>query len=691
MPVHVSPAPAVANPHVRVSLPDGALLRCALPSTGAHWTLQPPTVRLDGVDTALVPRGWSELGHRRVADGLTGHRYAAAVDGLPDLRLELELRIADTGPVLRLRWRLLCTGHRRLTTAGTGDTLTYLGLSLTGLPRVTEVRLAEFDARLHSYVPAEHPLGPADFAAGADAVGPLLLGTDGTHTLLVGYEHGSPAADPFLAYRLAADRTVTLRALRGAHLDGQPVDPRHPVRSVWLHVAAVAGDEDDAARAYRSFLLRDQAAAAPASRRPYLYYNSWNLQERDVWRGRHGLDAMTEERMLTEIDAAARLGVDVFVLDTGWYGRTGDWQVSGERFPRGLAPLRQRLDAAGMRLGLWVNPTVAARGSDALRRHADCVQSWAGQPAPARDVWWTEASHPMCLASRYRHAVTAELVRLARQEGAGYVKLDGVEQHGCDAAGHDHGGPDHSPRERADRAAFEHAVALQQIAEDVTAACPDVILDFDVTERGRAVGLGFLAAGRYFLLNNGPYEDEYDLPSPPYRNLFVHPGPARTWIGRGTLAYDRWVPSVCFLVHYLPDGPQSSQVLNLASLVLGHNGIWGDLASLPAADLDRMGEVLARYKRVRDDVTEAFPVRRGVVGGGAEVHEKISAATGRGVVCLFSTAAGRRTYVTTHPVAAGHWHSGGDGVTVTPLPGGQARLDADFAEPGAVLVFFGAE
>ena len=39
--------------------------------------------------------------------------------------------------------------------------------------------------------------------------------------------------------------------------------------------------------------------------------------------------------MLAEIDVAQRMGIEVFVIDTGWYARTGDWQVSLERFPDG--------------------------------------------------------------------------------------------------------------------------------------------------------------------------------------------------------------------------------------------------------------------------------------------------------------------------------------------------------------------
>ena len=74
--------------------------------------------------------------------------------------------------------------------------------------------------------------------------------------------------------------------------------------------------------------------AEPSNGKPYIFYNTWNFQERNKWwNGRPYLESMNEDRILKEIDVAHRMGVDVFVLDTGWYEKTGDWTVSSKRFP----------------------------------------------------------------------------------------------------------------------------------------------------------------------------------------------------------------------------------------------------------------------------------------------------------------------------------------------------------------------
>ena len=227
--------------------------------------------------------------------------------------------------------------------------------------------------------------------------------------------------------------------------------------------------------------------------------------------------------------------------------------------------------------------------------------------------------------------------------------------------------------------------------ESLCAACPEAIVDFDITERWRSVGLAFLAAGKYFAVNNGPYFPCFDVPydwatATVWSNIFVYPGPARGWFVRAPLDFDKWIPSVLFLTHYLPDAPRSSQLVNLASLVLGQNGIWGDLQVVPPEGVALFGEVLGVYRRVRDSITAADPVRTGAIGGSPEIHEKI-AADGRGVVCVFANEAGRQRYVTANKAGDVLWAT--EGCEVARDAAGRAVLTMRFDGAGAHMVFFG--
>src|SRR5581483_9194419 len=118
-----------------------------------------------------------------------------------------------------------------------------------------------------------------------------------------------------------------------------------------------------------------------------------------AWHGKKYLDQMHQARMLDEIDAAHRMGIDVFVLDTGWYQKTGDRQVNRDRFPDGLKTVGRKLNEYGMKMGLWFD-NAAAVSSQMLQRHLDCRISSKGVVPEPSEIWETEKASRMCLVSR---------------------------------------------------------------------------------------------------------------------------------------------------------------------------------------------------------------------------------------------------------------------------------------------------
>jgi alpha-galactosidase len=678
--------------HIELLGAPHCLWRYQVVATGRSLEVAPPSFEVNGVTRPVVASMIEPVGDPlTLSNGTAEHTYACIVDADPDLSVELVLRISPLNPVVRFRYRLRSASPRTLTKEGGRDNLEYLRLSFAGCSLV-EVRLSEFDELVHSFRPTEHPVPERAFDHRLALMGPLLVAEDAGHAILVAYEHGSQVPDAFLQYHLAPDRSLALRAAKGSYYAGQILDPEHAYETVWTQIAAVPGNRASLARQYRAYVLRHMTPNVE-SRQPYIFYNTWNYQERNKWwNGQTFLASMHQERILAEIDVAHRMGIDVFVIDTGWYQKTGDWQVSLERFPDGLRAVRERLEGYGMKLGLWFSPRQAAVSSRIAQQHLDCRVSRGGQVPPPRPVWETEESYDICLVSRYWKAFADELIRLAREVGVTYFKWDAIHQYGCDSPDHWHGTADNSPQERADCYAFELAGYISRVVDRLCAACPEAIVDFDITEGHRSVGLGFLASGKYFIINNGPYYRSLD--DPQYApgggmgaNVYVFPGPARARVCRSPLNYDRWIPSVLYLTHYLPDDPASSQIINLASLILGQNGIWGDLLSVSETGVERFGQVLGLYKEVRGDITEAYPVRSGILGGSPEVHEKVSARTGRGAVAIFAGAAGQYVYVTRNRVADTWWAS--EGVTLSRDQAGRARLEVTLERPGAVLALFG--
>jgi len=109
--------------------------------------------------------------------------------------------------------------------------------------------------------------------------------------------------------------------------------------------------------------------------RPVLY-NSWEATTFDV--------DEAGQRVLAE--KAARLGVELFVMDDGWFGKRnddhaglGDWYVNPQKFPHGLQPLISYVNSLGMDFGLWFEPEMVNPDSDLYRQHPDWAMNFPGR------------------------------------------------------------------------------------------------------------------------------------------------------------------------------------------------------------------------------------------------------------------------------------------------------------------------
>jgi len=661
----------------------------SLQASGLRIAFHPPSFELDGhYFSAVIDEPFYRISETDLPNGITETHFTASVAHQPGLTLTLVIRYVERSPFIRFRYILSSKTERQLTKASGVDNLTYCSLSLADFPDRREVRFSEFNELFHSFLLSEKAIEQSAFENHIPFMGPIVAANGSGGSVFFAYEHGSQYPDSFLEFVPQADESVELRAVKGNYYDGQTIALGRSFKTLWMEAGAVDGDFDKLSHSYRSFQLSGVSTNIE-SRKPYIFYNTWNYQERNqAWNKKTYLESMTQERILSEIDVAHRMGVDVFVIDTGWYDKTGDWRVSAERFPNGLADVKAKLDEYGMKLGLWFNPTVAAVSSKMAKDHADCIRSWNGKQHEPGTVWETEASYDMCLVSRYADAFADELIRLNRELGVTYFKWDAIAQNGCSDPNHWHGNDTNSIDERKACYAFEIGNAMAHVVERLGETCPEAIVDFDITEGGRSVGLSFLSVGKYFLLNNGPYYGNYDIPAPVGRNInmFFYPGQARGWICRAPLTYDRWFPSILFLTHYFPDDTPENQWASIASLILGQNGIWGDLLELSDAGIETFGKALEKYKIIRDDITSADMVANGTVGGPLESYEKI-APNGRGVISLFSATPGKYIYISQRAPVIDNWHN--EGVEVTFDSQGRAIIKATFNRPGAKLVMFG--
>lgn len=691
------------NNHYQLVLTDATTWSYITPS-GRELPVTLPVFEIDNQAFAYqIDLSSVDITSEPVFDGVTSVKVRSRALADSTISLLIDFRIATESPVLRFRYELSATASHSLTKSSQGDQLTYFQTSVSDQGDLTEVRLSEFYHLPHTYKLNEESIRNN---IESEVFGPIVVHESGGASTLMAYEHGSQLPDAFLNYTYEPGGLISLAAVKGNYLSGQSLnDKKGGFQSVWFDLAVINGDKQAMAQRFRDFLL-NYISPNKESRKPYIFYNTWNYQERNKsWNGQQYLSSMNEQRILKEIERAKKMGIDVYVIDTGWFGKTGDWEVSSERFPNGLEPIRQKLESYGMKMGLWFN-AAAALTSSILKGNEANIMKNDGE-ADVREIWETEASYKMCLVSDFADDFADELIRVARTTGVRYFKWDAIEQYGCNEPGHHHGGKEHTPQQRANSFAYQLPLAMAKVVDKVCKEFPDAIVDFDITEGERAVGLGFLSAGKYFAINNGPYYYSFDDPQVTPgggmgANALVFPGISRAANAREILKYDSWIPSVLMLTHYLPDDPEFSQWINLGSLVLGQNGIWGDLLNISDEGVERFNTTLSKYKQVRDDITAAYPVRFGEIGGSPEIHEKINDENGKGAVVIFHnyrnvwdenqddgsfTAA--YTYVTEHAVDPDFWAN--SNVEVRLDEEGRAIIKSSFKGAGAAIVFFGVE
>jgi alpha-galactosidase len=683
----------ITNGIIKISAPNTseALWQLTVLRTGKSFSFNSPEFEIDGKEVSAKLSSVTLFGSpEKLANGTSEYTLVGNLTEISDITLRMIFRLPDNNPVIKFRYELLTNSTHKLTKTKGSDNIRYLKVSFSGSNSVKEIRFSEFNEMVHSFCLSERTIEPKSFTDSISIMGPMIVESDGLTSFLVAYEHGSQVPDKFLEYELSSDKSVTLKAFKGNYYNGYQIDNDHTFQTIWFETGAVGGDIDLLASNYRTFMLHFMSLNSE-SRKPYIFYNTWNYQERNRhWYKKPYLADMTMERMMKEIDVAHQMGIEVFVIDAGWFEKTGDWAPSLKRFPDGLKSISRKLKEYGMKLGLWFNPTVAAVSSNMLKNHRDCVITKNGNEGKPYPIWETEESYGMCLVSRYRDAFADELIRLSKELGVTYFKWDAIGQYECNDPGHFHGNKANTPQERMESYAFEISRSMSYVVDKLTKECPEAVVDFDITEGGRAVGLGFLSSGKYFLINNGPYFFNYDIPFDRENgqwNIFFYPGPARTWICRTPLTFDKWIPTSLFLTHYLPDDPYENQSIAVASLILGQNGIWGDLPGISKEGVDFFKKSLGYYKQVRNDMTETSMTRDGAVGGSPEVYEKINPLTGKGAVVVFSSHAGSYSYITKMKPDKKIWNT--NGVDLTFDSEGHAIINSIFSGSEAKIIFFG--
>jgi alpha-galactosidase len=86
------------------------------------------------------------------------------------------------------------------------------------------------------------------------------------------------------------------------------------------------------------------------------------------------------KKLLALAGEAKKVGIELFVLDDGWFGKReddttslGDWTPNRKKLPDGLTGLVREINALGMEAGVWVEPEMVSEDSELFRAHPDWI------------------------------------------------------------------------------------------------------------------------------------------------------------------------------------------------------------------------------------------------------------------------------------------------------------------------------
>ena len=217
--------------------------------------------------------------------------------------------------------------------------------------------------------------------------------------------------------------------------------------------------------------------------REHIVRGAWKNRERPVlinsWEASYF--RFDERSLLRLARTAADAGIELFVLDDGWFGKRnddtsslGDWYANTKKLPDGLIGLAKKINKLGMDFGIWVEPEMVSENSDLYRAHPDWAMRVPGRPhSYGRSQMVLDLANPAVV--EYLAETLSDLFSGA---GISYVKWD------MNRLFSDIYSP-YLPPERQGETAHRYMLGLYRLLDELTRRFPDILFEGCASGGGR--------------------------------------------------------------------------------------------------------------------------------------------------------------------------------------------------------------
>ncbi len=209
--------------------------------------------------------------------------------------------------------------------------------------------------------------------------------------------------------------------------------------------------------------------------REHLLPRKWVYQKRPVlinnWEATY-FD-FDQDKLLAIAKEAAGHGIEMLVMDDGWFGRRdsdnsslGDWKVNEEKLRGGLKKLVDGVNALGMKFGIWFEPEMISPDSEVYCAHPDWALRLPGrEPAQSRNQLVMDLSRP-----EVREYVYESVAGILRSANISYVKWD-MNRPLTDV------GSSYLPADRQGELMHRHTLAVYELQGRLCREFPDLLLE----------------------------------------------------------------------------------------------------------------------------------------------------------------------------------------------------------------------
>ena len=201
------------------------------------------------------------------------------------------------------------------------------------------------------------------------------------------------------------------------------------------------------------------------------------------WEGAYfDFDAKVLKQM---IDDAASMGLEMFVLDDGWFGNKyprnaanaglGDWQVNRKKLPAGIDDIASYAHRKGLKFGIWIEPEMVNPKSELAERHPDWIVRPPKREAPeTRKQWLLDLSNPA--VQDFVFETFDNTMKLS--DKIDYIKWDANRNA-------NNVGSAYLPADEQSRFWIDYAQGFYKVMERIRAKYPDVLIQACASGGGR--------------------------------------------------------------------------------------------------------------------------------------------------------------------------------------------------------------